>query len=145
MPVPHTVEKTGEMLLCMYGADHKPHGKELQRVAQRLAGKVKHSDINLADEWQEGWPEETYAEDDEGEPDAEDDDEEWAEEEEVPPELDEAYEMMEEANVGYEEARKIMTSLATARGFYPVVALGPDGSSTPVVATSRAKGNAQPA
>eukprot|EP00975_Prorocentrum_lima_P034377 7227549-Prorocentrum_lima.AAC.1 len=44
---------------------------------------------------------------------------------------------MEEAYVGYEKARKRMASSATARGFYPVVALTTEAAPSSASATPR--------
>ena len=54
-----------------------------------------------------------------------------------PPVLEESYAVMEEAYIGYEEARKRMTSLAASRGFYPVVALAPEGLGAPAATGAR--------
>jgi hypothetical protein len=63
------------------------------------------------------------------------DDEEWYDEtqfgtfedEEVPEELDQASQDVEDANVNYLHSRQKMRELALARGFYPVVALARHG------------------
>ena len=46
-----STDKVGATLVRMFGADSKPHGKDLHRVAQRLQGKSgKHDDTFLAGE-----------------------------------------------------------------------------------------------
>ncbi len=53
-------------------------------------------------------------------------DEHEADEDDVPEDLNRAYDKTEEAFVVYFDARKKMRELANSRGFYPVAAVGPD-------------------
>jgi hypothetical protein len=62
----------------------------------------------------------------------EDDGDDWVDDDEVPPELDEAYSDAEEAYATWQDAHKKMNELSRARGFYPVVALLPQGGMAPV-------------
>ena len=70
----------------------------------------------------------------------EDDGEEYAEDEGVPPELDEAYDEVEEAYANWQDSRKKMTELFRARGIYPVVALMPSGGTLAIGAQAPRKG-----
>ena len=106
----------------MFGGDHRPNARDLVRSS---ANNPKEETYYEEDE--DEWHEEYWAEDYGADAD-------WYEEEnfyededeEIPEELEEAMEMTDEAYVSYVESRKRMKELALSRGFYPVVALGPE-------------------
>ena len=115
-------DKVGKALIRMFGGDHRPNARDLVRSS---ANNPKEETYYEEDE--DEWHEEYWAEDYGADAD-------WYEEEnfyededeEIPEELEEAMEMTDEAYVSYVESRKRMKELALSRGFYPVVALGPE-------------------
>ena len=112
--------KVGQALVRMFGGDSKPNPKDLARLGK--------DDIFYEDEPHE---DAFYQEDDEDWQEALDEDwGDWAEdvmyEEEIPEDVEEAADSVEDAYVNYVESRRRMRDLALSRGFYPVVALGPE-------------------
>ena len=110
-------EEVQRALLRMFGGDHKPNTKDIGPVAKSSKDEFFYEEDYDEEFYYEGEEEddwhEIYYEGDE-------------DEEEIPEELEEAYENMDEAYISYLESRKRMKELALARGFYPVVAIGPD-------------------
>ena len=110
-------EKVFAALKQLYGGDHKPENQDVRRAAGRAAARTAETCFG-EEEYDEEYEEDIYYED-EGDEAVEDD--------EIPQELDEAYYECEEAMATWQEARRKMNELARARGFYPVVALTPQG------------------
>ena len=115
-------EKVGRALIRMFGGDHKPNARDLGRV-QSTSNKDEVLYEDEEDEWYGDYgkgyaAEERYEEEafEAGEFD----------EDEIPEELEEAMELTDEAYVSYIENRKRMKEFAFSRGFYPVVAPGPE-------------------
>ena len=110
-------DKVSKALVRMFGGDHRPNARDL--------GRANPSSVK----------EENYYEDEEEIWYEEDDWDEWYEDEvfeaeededDVPEELEDAMDQADEAYVSYIESRKRMKELALSRGFYPIVALGPE-------------------
>ena len=113
-------EKVGKALIRMFGGDHRPNARDLVR-----GGANAKDEAYYEEEAEEDWYDEFMVEDG-YEPEWYDDEAYFEEDEEIPEELEEAMELTDEAYVSYVESRKRMKELALSRGFYPVVALGPD-------------------
>ena len=119
-------DKVSLALMRMFGGDHRPNPKDLNRQGR----------------------EETFYEEDHGEDDCyyeEDGYDDWFgdgedygygyndeecyyedSEEPLPSDVESAVDQTEEAYVNYLESRRRMRDLALSRGFYPIVALGPE-------------------
>eukprot|EP00913_Durusdinium_trenchii_P014194 g13320.t2 len=114
----------GKALIRMFGGDHVPSARDLNvRIANTGKDEVYYEDEEDTwfDDGEEGWYEADWF--DEEAYEAVEYDE---EDEPIPDELEEAMDQADEAYVSYVESRKRMKELALSRGFYPVVALGPD-------------------
>ena len=112
-------EAVHKALLRVFGGDHKPNHKD-------LGGKHIKDDLFFEEDvdeefYEDGedeewwWSEEAFYEGDE-EP----------EEYEIPEDLENAMDQVDDACATYLESRERMKELALSRGFYPIVALGPD-------------------
>ena len=115
-------EKVAKALVRMFGGDHKPNARDFGRVQQANNKDdvlYEEDDSEWYEEFEEGYAAEEWYEDEAFEYGEIEDDE-------IPEELEEAMELTDEAYVSYIESRKRMKELALSRGFYPVVALGPD-------------------
>ena len=113
-------EKVHKALMKMFGGDHKPNPKDLQRTSNSTEVFFE-DDYDVEDE--EGY----YGEDDFNDWwEEEVNFEEWQDDEPWPEELDEAVDATEEAYISYLDSRRRMRELALSRGFYPVVAIGPE-------------------
>ena len=115
-------EKVAKALVRMFGGDHKPNARDLGRVQQANNKDdvlYEEDDSEWYEEFEEGYAAEEWYDDEAFEYGEIEDDE-------IPEELEEAMELTDEAYVSYIESRKRMKELALSRGFYPVVALGPD-------------------
>jgi len=137
-----SVSKVSEGLKTMFGGDAVAHPRDVQRVKRaNKAGKDGGDafyatedqsawEDNAAYDYEDGYDEEAYETYDydgyEEEPY-----EAYYEEDEVPEDLERAADECEEALTSYHEARKKMRELATARGFYPVVALAAEADLPP--------------
>ena len=143
------VDKVTEALLKIFGPDHVPNAKDLTRVA-RPGPLTKGVEEGMYADHYEEFVEDLYLEDDGygyyddpydydyydydegyyGEEESYyvgDGYEEYEyDEEDVPEDLNHAYDQTEEAYLGYLDARKKMRELANNRGFYPVMAVMPD-------------------
>ena len=110
-------DKVATSLLRMFGGDHKPNPKDLARGSKDDAFYEEEEDEEfwLEDEWHDDWQEAFYEEGYEDE-----------EEDEIPEEVEAAADQMDEAYVSYVESRRRMRELALSRGFYPVMAIGPE-------------------
>ena len=114
-------DKVSNALMKMFGADHKPNPKDLVRPGKEEnfyaefddEGAYDHED-EYAAEWDDAFYEEEDAYYEEDEDDV------------VPSDLELAADQTEEAYISYVESRRRMKELALNRGFYPIVALGPD-------------------
>eukprot|EP00435_Cladocopium_sp_Y103_P053716 s692_g17.t1 len=113
--------KVSQALMRMFGGDHRPNPKDLGRTSKDDA----FFEDNLEDD--------VYYEDDDdfGYGDGyfdefEEYDDEAYFEDEVPEEVENAADQVEDAYVNYVESRRRMRDIALSRGFYPVVALGPE-------------------
>ena len=125
-------EKVHKALMKMFGGDHKPNPKDLQRTTTTIEVYFE-DDYDVVDE--EGY----YGEEDYGDWwEEEVNYEEWQDEEEWPEDLEEAADATEEAYISYLDSRRRMKELALSRGFYPVVAIGPEADSR---SQSKGKGN----
>ena len=115
-------EKVATALMRMFGGDSKPNVKDL-KSSKDEGFYEEEEEVDFEEEWYEddwsGWGQEALYEDEDYVVDAEPE-EEWNEE------LEQAADGVEEAYVSYIESRRRMRDLALARGFYPVVALGPE-------------------
>ena len=116
-------DKVGKALIRMFGGDHKPSARDLGRMVSSGAKEETYyeeddeewfEEAAIAEEWDEWYDEEAFGAD------------EYDEEYDIPEELEEAMDQADEAFVSYVESRKRMKELALSRGFYPVVALGPE-------------------
>ena len=144
------IDKVSEALLKIFGPDHVPNPKDLARVA-RPGPVTKNQEEGMYVDYYEEFVEDVYLEDDgygyhwEYDEEYYDDHEEGyygeederyhfyegyddyeADEEDAPEDLHRAYDKTEEAFMGYLDARKKMRELANSRGFYSVMAIGPD-------------------
>ena len=115
--------KVSNALMRMFGADHKPNPKDLSRVGREEnfygEGVEDEAFYELEEDFGADW-DESYYDDEEiyYDEDAEDD--------QIPSDLENAADQAEEAFINYVESRRRMKELALSRGFYPVVALGPE-------------------
>ena len=116
-------EKVGKALIRMFGGDHVPNARDLG--ARSTTSSKEEVYVEEEDEWYDDA--DGYANDGDWYDDEAFEADEYEEDEEpIPEELEEAMELTDEAYVSYIESRKRMKELALSRGFYPVVALGPD-------------------
>ena len=117
-------EKVAKALLRVFGGDHKPNAKDLAR-----SSREENYFEDEVDAEEEAWyEEEMYGEwYGEGYEHEEYEDEAFYEEE-IPEEVEEALDETEDAFVNYMESRRRMRELALSRGFYPIVALGPEAA-----------------
>ena len=115
-------DKVSKALIRMFGGDHKPSSRDLGRQSNPSAKEETYYEeedeiwYEEAEDWVDDWYDDEEAFE-VGEYDNDDD---------IPEELEEAMDHADEAYVSYVESRKRMKELALARGFYPVVALGPE-------------------
>ena len=113
-------ERVAKALLRVFGGDHKPNAKDLARHGKDDAffeDEIEEDEeVWYEEECQDDWAEEQYV--DEGD--------EAYYEEEIPEDVEEALDETEDAFVNYMESRRRMRELALSRGFYPVVAIGPE-------------------
>ena len=112
----------GQVNVRMFGGDHRPNPKDL--------GEMNRDDVFYEDADDEAYYEEG---DDEYYENYDDDDdgfesyEEAFYEDEVPEDLENAADLVEDAYVvSYVESQRLMRELALSRGFYPIIALGPE-------------------
>lgn len=108
-------EKVFKAFKEIYGRDHQAEKKDARRAhgrAQRASAEDMEVDFEPDDDDNDA--------DYEDDCDSEDDDD-------VPLEFDDAYEAHEEAYATWQDAWRKMRKLARARGFFPVVALTPQG------------------
>ena len=116
-------EKVGKALIRMFGGDHVPNARDLG--ARSTTSSKEEVYVEEEDEWYDDG--DGYANDGDWYDDEAFEADEYEEDDEpIPEELEEAMELTDEAYVSYIESRKRMKELALSRGFYPVVALGPD-------------------
>ena len=131
-------EKVHKALMKMFGGDHRPNPKDFQR-------STTSTDVFFEDEYDVEEEDGYYGEDDYNEWWEEEVNyyEEWQDDEPWPEELDEAADATEEAYISYLDSRRRMRELALSRGFYPVVAIGPeaDGRSQSSKGKGSSKGN----
>ncbi len=122
----------------LYGGAHRAEKKDQRRATQRAGARPAETYFgeDFVGEYEYYDDEEAYYD----EAYYEDDGDEHVEDEEVPPELDEAYDEVEEAYANWQDSRKKMTELSRARGFYPVVAMLPSGGILPISAQAQRKG-----
>lgn len=118
-------DKVSLALMRMFGGDHRPNPKDLNRQGRDEAFYEEdqgEDDCLYEEEGYEDWfgdgeeygyghDEECYYED---------------AEEPLPSDVESAVDQTEEAYVNYLESRRRMRDLALSRGFYPIVALGPE-------------------
>ena len=118
-------DKVSLALMRMFGGDHRPNPKDLNRQGrEETFYEEEHGDEDCfyEDEGYDDWfgdedygygygEEECYYED---------------AEEPLPSDVESAVDQTEEAYVNYLESRRRMRDLALSRGFYPIVALGPE-------------------
>ena len=118
-------DKVSLALMRMFGGDHRPNPKDLNRQGRDEAfyeEEQMEDDCFYEEEGYEDWfgdgeeygyghDEECYYED---------------AEEPLPSDVESAVDQTEEAYVNYLESRRRMRDLALSRGFYPIVALGPE-------------------
>ncbi len=118
-------DKVSLALMRMFGGDHRPNPKDLNRQGrEETFYEEEHGDDDCfyEDQGYDDWlgdddygygygDEECYYED------AEDP---------LPSDVESAVDQTEEAYVNYLESRRHMRDLALSRGFYPIVALGPE-------------------
>ena len=118
-------EKVNKALMRMFGADHKPNPKDLMKAGREETFYEEHIEDEAFYEYDEDYgqswddypnydEDEAYFEDEENYDDA------------VPSDLENAADLTEEAYVNYMESRRRMKEIALNRGFYPIVALGPE-------------------
>ena len=110
-------EKVSKALVRMFGGDHRPNARDLGRAVPSNAKEENYYEEEdeiwyEEEEWDDWFEDEVYEAEDE--------------EEDVPEELEEAMDQADEAYASYIESRKRMKELALSRGFYPIVALGPE-------------------
>ena len=110
-------EKVHKALMKMFGGDHRPNPKDLMKMTGSSNDVMFEDDYDIDDE--EGFYEEEDLE-------WWDDEIHYEEDEEWPEEMDEAADAVDEAFISYLDSRRRMRELALSRGFFPVVALGPD-------------------
>ena len=117
-------DKVGKALIRMFGGDHVPSARDLL-VRSTNTGKdevyYEDEEDTWFDENEDVWYESEWADEEAYEAFEHEEDEDT-----IPEELEEAMDQADEAYVSYVESRKRMKELALSRGFYPVVALGPD-------------------
>ena len=100
-------------MLSVFRAKSCCSKKDTRRAAQRAA--AKETDAYWAEDFEdESWQDWEY-----DESYFEDDGDEWVDDDEVPEELEEAYDEAEEAYATWQGARRKMGELARARGFTP--------------------------
>ena len=125
-------EKVHKALMKMFGGDHKPNPKDLQRTTTT-------TEVYFEDDYEVVDDEGYYGEEDTGDWwEEEVNYEEWHDEEEWTEDLEEAADATEEAYISYLDSRRRMRELALSRGFYPVVAIGPEADGR---SQSKGKGN----
>ena len=145
MGADHTLSKAVKAVQKMFGAESYPDVKELEKLRKTLVQKIEGSgrktevyygeddaedenawwtyDGDYYDEWDDTWW-------------ANDEDEDYAYEayedggEEIPDELEQMADQTDELLVTWLESRKKMAEYAKSRGFYPVVAIPPEVSSS---------------
>ena len=128
--------KIEKALVQIFGADHRPHVRDVAR-SQKIPGSSQEEgfaaeafSLENGDEYDEneGWYEEDELQQWYQDDDCYYEDEEWYDDdayygEEGDEEIDEE---MEEAYLGYLEARQKMRDISNSRGFYPVFAMIPE-------------------
>ena len=147
MGADHTLSKTVKAVQKMFGAESYPDVKELEKLRKTLVQKIEGIvvakprfttarmmqrmrmpggpiyDGDYYDEWDDTWW-------------ANDEDEDYAYEayedggEEIPDELEQMADQTDELLVTWLESRKKMAEYAKSHGFYPVVAIPPEVSSS---------------
>ena len=116
-----TQEKVSNALMKMFGADHKPNPKDLVKPGKEENFFAEYEDdgaYEYEDEHNAEWDDAYYEEDEVYYEDEEED--------AIPSDLELAADQTEEAYISYVESRRRMKELALNRGFYPIVAIGPE-------------------
>ena len=112
-------DKVSQALMRIFGGDHKPNNKDLNYHTKGFKDDTFYEEEMEEKYYEEADEEDWWAQDVFYE-------EEWMEEEEeIPEELESCADQVEEAFVNYLDSRKRMKELALARGFYPVMPIGP--------------------
>ena len=111
-------DKVAKSRIRMFGGDSKPNPRDLNKNFQTSENFFEDvEDEEFYEEEYEDWGAEVFYEDDEAEKSFE---------AEIPEDLEEGTDAMDEAFVSYVDSRRRMRELALARGFYPVMAIGPE-------------------
>ena len=128
-------------LKLMFGAESVASNKELANMSR---APLRKAEAYLADEdWEADEDDAYYEEEDEAEEDAYYEAEDG--EDDYPEDLAQAEADYDDALISYQEARQRMRDVANSRGFYPIVALGPDAaSSTPAASAAPSSTGAVP-
>ena len=131
-------EQVHQALLKVFGGDRKPNPRDLSPNTKTVKddGFVIEDDVNPDEEFymddEEDWYE-TYYEDEMEE----------GFEAEIPEDLEEAADVMDEAYISYVDSRRRMKELALSRGFYPIVAIGPEYDGYGSKGKSKGKGKSK--
>ena len=148
-----TYQKVSQALMKMFGGDHKPNMRDLQKTTA-AADNNYYADVSedqafyyddTPEEWDDGYVyEDTFHADDVAE-EVYFDDYDYANEGEegLPEELEHAVDAMDEAFMNYTDSRRRMRDIALSRGFFPVVAMPPSDWSPSTRPMSGGKGKAK--